>query len=60
MTKDQQLWTGGILRNLDGKPVVKLSAEVGDPGTAHAVAVSESGDVYVAQLSGVAQKFVKQ
>ncbi len=60
MTKDQQLWTGGILRNLDGKPVVKLAAEVGDPGTAHAVAVSSSGDVYVGQLSGAAQKFVKQ
>jgi DNA-binding beta-propeller fold protein YncE len=58
ITKDQKIWTGGTLRDLDGKVVGRLAG----PGTAgaHGVAVSESGDVYLAQLSGVVQKFVKQ
>jgi hypothetical protein len=30
----------------------------GNPG-GHGVAVTDSGDVYIAQLSGVVQKFVK-
>jgi streptogramin lyase len=57
MTKDQRIWTGGVLRNLDGKPVGRLSG----PATAgaHGVAATESGDVYLAQLSGIVQKFVK-
>jgi DNA-binding beta-propeller fold protein YncE len=58
MTKDQRIWTGGILRDLDGKVLGRLPG----PGTtgAHGVAVTDSGDVYLAQLSGVVQKFVKQ
>jgi DNA-binding beta-propeller fold protein YncE len=58
ITKDQQIWTGAILRSLDGRVLGRLSA----PGVAggHGVAVTESGDVYIAQLSGVVQKFVKQ
>jgi len=56
ITKDQRIWTGGVLRELDGKVVGQLP---GNPG-GHGVAVSESGDVYIAQLSGVVQKFVKQ
>jgi DNA-binding beta-propeller fold protein YncE len=58
ITKDQRIWTGGTLRELDGRVVGRLSG----PGTAgaHGVAVTESGDVYLAQLSGVVQKFVKQ
>jgi DNA-binding beta-propeller fold protein YncE len=57
ITKDQRIWTGGILRDLNGAPVGKLNG----PGIAgaHGVAVSETGDVYLAQLSGVVQKFVK-
>ena len=57
ITKDQRIWTGGVLRNLDGTPVGRLSG----PATAgaHGVAATESGDVYLAQLSGVVQKFVK-
>lgn len=57
ITKDQRIWTGGVLRNLDGKPVGRLSG----PATAgaHGVAATESGDVYLAQLSGIVQKFVK-
>jgi DNA-binding beta-propeller fold protein YncE len=57
ITKDQRIWTGGILRDLDGKVLGRLSG----PGVAggHGVAVTDS-DVYIAQLSGVVQKFVKQ
>ena len=56
LTKDQRIWTGGVLRQLDGTVVGQLP---GNPG-GHGVAVSDGGDVYIAQLSGVVQKFVKQ
>lgn len=58
ITKDQHIWTGGILRDLKGTAVGKLNG----PGIAggHGVAVSETGDVYIAQLNGTVQKFVKQ
>lgn len=56
MTKDQRLWTGGVLRDLNGNVVAKLPAVP----SAHGTAVSESGDVYIAQLSGIVQKFVKR
>ena len=56
MTKDQHIWTGGVLRNLKGEVVARLP---GDPG-GHGTTVSESGDVFIAQLSGMVQKFVKQ
>jgi len=56
ITKDQQIWTGGVLRRLDGTIVGRLP---GNPG-GHGVAVADSGDVYLAQLSGVVQKFVKR
>jgi len=57
ITKDQRIWAGGTLRDLDGKVLGRLPG----PGTAgaHGVAVSESGDVYLAQLNGVVQKFTK-
>src|SRR5437660_11056980 len=56
ITKDQRIWTGGVLRQLDGTVVGQLP---GNPG-GHGVAVSDGGDVYIAQLSGIVQKFVKQ
>ena len=56
ITKDQQIWTGGILRDLEGKVLGQLPGTTGG----HGVAVADSGDVYIAQLSGVVQKFVKQ
>jgi DNA-binding beta-propeller fold protein YncE len=58
LTKDQKIWTGGTLRDLDGKVLGQLSA----PGTAgaHGVTATDSGDVYLAQLNGDIQKFVKQ
>jgi len=58
ITKDQRIWTGGTLRDLEGTIVGRLSAS-GTAG-AHGVAVTEAGDVYLAQLSGVVQKFVRQ
>jgi DNA-binding beta-propeller fold protein YncE len=56
ITSDQKIWTGGVLRDLDGKALGMLP---GNPG-GHGVAVTEAGDVYLAQLTGVVQKFVKQ
>jgi hypothetical protein len=56
LTKEQQLWGGGTLFDLDGKVIGKLPGGVGG----HGVAVAASGDVYVAQLSGVVQKFIKE
>lgn len=55
MTKDQQIWTGGVLRNLEGEILARLP---GNPG-GHGTSVTESGDVFIAQLSGAMQKFVK-
>ena len=56
MTKDQRLWAGGILRDLKGNILTKLPAAA----SAHGTAASESGDVYLALLSGVVQKFVRR
>ena len=56
MTKDQHLWAGGMLFDLDGKILGKLPGTTGG----HGMTVSESGDVYVAQLTGVVEKFVKK
>jgi DNA-binding beta-propeller fold protein YncE len=58
ITRDQRIWTGGILRNLDGT-VLGRAPGAGVAG-GHGVAVTDSGDVYIAQLSGLVQKFVKQ
>ena len=58
LTKDQHIWAGGVLLDLQGKVVGRLPGANAAGG--HGVAVSDSGDVYLAQLSGVVQKFVKQ
>ena len=57
MTKDQHIWAGGVLLDLQGQVVARLPGANAAGG--HGVAVSDSGDVYLAQLSGVVQKFVK-
>ena len=54
MSKDQGIWAGGILRNLDGTIADELPGNVGGHGTTVAV----DGSVFVAQLSGIVQKFV--
>jgi len=56
MTNDQRIWTGGVLRNLDGEIVARLPGNVGGHGTT----VTESGEVFIAQLVGKVQKFVKR
>lgn len=58
ITKDQHLWAGGVMLNLKGEVVGRLPNATAAGG--HAVAISESGDVYLAQLSGKVDKFVKQ
>lgn len=56
ITKEQQLWGGGTLFDLDGKVLGELPGRAGG----HGMAVADSGDIYVAQLSGVVQKFIKK
>jgi hypothetical protein len=46
------------LLNLKGEVIGRLPNASASGG--HAVAVADSGDVYLAQLSGKVQKFVKQ
>ncbi len=55
LTKEQRLWAGSTLYDLDGKALGRLPKA--DPG-AHGIAVSASGDVYLGLLSGKVQKFV--
>ena len=55
MTAEQQIWTGGTLRNLEGEAVATLPG--GNGG--HGMTVSDAGEVFVAQLSGRVQKFVR-
>ena len=53
ITSDQRIWTGGVLRDLDGTVVGRLP----DGRGAHGTTVAGSDDVYLAQLSGRVQKF---
>ena len=57
ITKDQKIWTGSVLRELDGTVIGRLPDGVGAHG---GIAVHPSGDIYLAQLGGVVQKFAKQ
>ena len=52
---EQQIWTGGTLRNLDGEAVATLPG--GNGG--HGMTQTPDGDVFVAQLAGRVQKFVR-
>lgn len=56
MTKDGRIVTGAVIRDLNGNVLGRLPEATG----AHGVAVADSGDIYLAQLTGVVQKFVKQ
>ena len=58
ITKDQRMWTGGLCGISEGKVLGQLPG----PGSAgaHGIAATDAGDVYLAQLSGVVQKFVRQ
>jgi sugar lactone lactonase YvrE len=57
MTRDQRIWTGAVLRDLEGKEVARLP---GDVGTAHGMAGADAGEVYVGQLNGAVQKFARR
>jgi DNA-binding beta-propeller fold protein YncE len=59
MTPDQKIWAGGVLRDLDGKPLERLPGE-GPNARAHGGAVAANGDVYFGLLSGVVEKFTRQ
>ncbi len=54
MTADQRIWAGGVLRNLDGTMATRLPGNVGGHGTR----VAPDGSVFIAQLSGVVQRFL--
>lgn len=56
MTGDGRIITGNVVRNLNGSVVVTL----GDAASAHGAAVDAGGNIYLAQLTGIVQKFVKQ
>ena len=55
MTSDQQLWTGGTLRNLEGRVVTTLP----DGNGGHGMTQTLDGEVFVAQLAGRVQKFIE-
>ncbi len=59
MTRDQQIWAGGVLRDLDGKAIESLPGE-GANARAHGAAIAENGDVYLGLLDGTVKKFVRQ
>lgn len=54
LTADQQIWAGGVLRELDETIAAELPGNVGGHGTTAA----PDGSVSVAQQSGIVQKFV--
>jgi DNA-binding beta-propeller fold protein YncE len=56
MTKDGRMVAGGVIRDLNGNVVTKLP----DAQAAHGAAVDGAGNIYLAQLSGIVQKYVKQ
>ena len=56
MTQDQHIWTGGVLRTLEGEILGRLPGG----GGGHGATMTSTGDVFVAQLSGRVQKFVEQ
>jgi DNA-binding beta-propeller fold protein YncE len=59
MTPDQHIWAGGMLRDLEGKPIGVLPGE-GANAQAHGAAAAPNGDVYIGLLSGIVEKFTAQ
>ena len=59
MTPEQKIWAGGVLRDLNGKPLERLPGE-GPDSRAHGGAIAANGDIYFGLLSGVVEKFTRQ
>jgi len=57
MTKDEHIWTGGVLHDLEGKVIGRLPGE--GSTESHGAAVTANGDVYLGLLSGKVEKFLK-
>jgi hypothetical protein len=57
MSDDEHVWTGGVLRDLNGRVVGRLPGE--GSTESHGAAVAANGDVYLGLLSGTVQKFVR-
>ncbi len=55
MMKEQGIWAGSVLRGFDGSVLGSLP----DVSGAHGAAVDAAGNVFLAQLTGVVQKFIK-
>jgi DNA-binding beta-propeller fold protein YncE len=56
LTRDGNIVTGSVVRDLKGAVIAKLP----DAAPAHGAAVDAAGNIYLAQLSGIVQKFVPQ
>jgi DNA-binding beta-propeller fold protein YncE len=56
ITNDGNIVTGTVLRDLNGNVIGRFA----DAQAAHGAAVDKAGNVYLAQLSGIVQKYVKQ
>ena len=56
IVRDQGIWTGSVLRGFDGSVLGSLP----DVAGAHGAAVDAAGNVYLAQLTGIVQKFIKR
>jgi DNA-binding beta-propeller fold protein YncE len=56
ITNDGNIVTGTVLRDLNGNVIGRFA----DAQAAHGAAVDKAGNVFLAQLSGIVQKYVKQ
>lgn len=56
LTKDGRIVTGAVLRDLNGNVLGRLPEATGS----HGATVDQAGNIYLAQLTGIVQKFVKQ
>ncbi|MBN9590524.1 MAG: hypothetical protein BGN85_03830 [Alphaproteobacteria bacterium 64-11] len=56
LTPDQHIWTGIVLRDLDGRAIERLPTAKNP----HGAAVAANGDVYLGLLDGHVEKFSRQ
>ena len=60
MTKDQHIWAGGVLTDLEGKVLGRLPFPEGGSNSGHGTVIGASENIFLAQLSGEVHKFIKQ